>query len=167
MPGSRLPLEVLEERGKKHLSGDERKKRYDEEIRNPKPVKRLTPPKWLSKQLHDEFRAISAELISLMPSFVSRLDATTIAWYCVYHSEWLAATQNLNSAINKSDEDKVQKWSLVQSRLFAQARSCAQDLGMNISSRCKLIIPQKTEQNNPDDEFTRRLKERQRAASGA
>ena len=77
-----------------------------------------------------------------MPAMVSRLEADTIATYCVAQSEWRAATSHLNAALRQGDRAAADSWSKIQSRLFAQARSCANDLGMTITSRCRLVAPQ-------------------------
>ena len=47
MPGPRQPLEVLEGKGRKHLSKSERAEREAREVRPAEPVKRLFAPAWL------------------------------------------------------------------------------------------------------------------------
>lgn len=151
MAGSRLPLEVLEGRGKKHLSKRERANREAEDIKPNEPVKRLVPPKWLTDGLRDEFLRISKALISLMPNTITRLEGDTIAAYCIAHSEWRAATSRLNAALMNGDPKEADSWSKVQQRCFAQARACANDLGMTITSRCRLVLPEgaKPKEENP------------------
>lgn len=151
MAGSRLPLEVLDGRGKKHLSKRERAKREEQDIKNNEPVKRLTPPKWLTESLKEEFLRISKALIALLPNTITRLDGDTIAAYCVAHNEWRAATSRLNAALMNGDPKEADSWSKVQQRCFAQARACANDLGMTITSRCRLVLPEgaKPKEENP------------------
>ena len=90
MAGPRLPFELVEARGAKHLTKAEAAQRRDAEIRNPEPVKRLTPPAWLPESQRKEFSRVSQGLILLMPSMISRLDGDTIATYCLARQQWLA-----------------------------------------------------------------------------
>lgn len=161
MAGQRIPLEVIESRGAKHMGKAEAAARRDREIRNPEPVKRLTPPKWLPEKQRDEFSRVSKGLISLMPSMVSRLDADTIATYCVARAEWLHATNHVNKAIASADLEEAQGWSLVQDRCFKTARACATDLGLTISSRCRMVVPQ---QEKPQENAFEALMKRRREA---
>ncbi len=143
MAGQRIPLEVIEGRGAKHLSKAERAAREAGEVRNPEPVKRLTPPDWLPKAQREEFNRVSKGLIALMPSMVTRLDGETIATYCMARAEWLYATGQVNRALGDGDLESADGWGRVQARLFKQARDCATDLGLTISARCRLVVPEK------------------------
>lgn len=161
MSGQRLPFEVLEARGKKHMTRAEAAARQAGEVRNPEPVKRLTAPKWLPEAQRPEFNRVAKELISLMPTMVSRLDGDTIATYCMARQAWLHATEAADAALAAQDLEDAQGWSLVQDRYFKMARSCAVDLGATISSRCRLVVPQKPEtEPNP---FEQLLKNRRQA----
>lgn len=161
MAGQRLPLEVIEARGAKHMGKAETARRREAEIRNPEPVKRLMPPKWLPEEQRAEFNRVARELIALMPAMVSRLDADSIAAYCMARSAWLSASENAAAALTGSDLEGAQGWSLVQDRYFKIARSCASDLGMTISSRCRLVVPQTQEQ--PDNPLEQMLRQRKQA----
>jgi P27 family predicted phage terminase small subunit len=61
------------------------------------------------------------------------------------------------------DAAAADKWSNVQSRYFKQCRECAGDLGLTISSRCKLVLPPKEDEG--EDEFTAFLNRRKAAGS--
>ena len=78
-----------------------------------------------------------------MPTLVARTDADTIAAYCMARTEWLHATKLVNAALASGNLDDANGWGLVQDRFFKQARSCAGDLGLTISARCRLIVPEK------------------------
>ncbi len=157
MAGQRLPAAVVEARGNKHLTKAEAAQRRAGEVVNPEPVKRLAPPKWLPESQRPEFNRVSRELISLMPTMVSRLDGDTIAAYCMARQEWLHATSAANKALAAGNLEEAQGWSLVQDRYFKMARACAADLGATISSRCRLVVPQKADQApNPFEEMLRK-----------
>ena len=161
MPGPRLPIEVLEARGRKHMGKAERQEREGSQVRPSKAVKRLIAPKWLPDNLKVEFNRIAGALVDLMPRLVIRPDADTVANYCVVYASWKTATNLANDALNRGDLEDAQAWSLVQDRYFKQARSCAADLGLTITSRCRLVVPEK-EDRGEDNPFIR-LMEAKRA----
>lgn len=142
MPGPRQPLEVLEARGRKHLSKSERAAREAGEVRGGGEIKRLTPPSWLPEGQRAEFFRVARVVIQLMPSLVARTDGDTIAAYCMARQEWLTATAKANQAMRAGELKEAQGWGLVQDRYFKQARACANDLGLTISSRCRLVAPE-------------------------
>jgi P27 family predicted phage terminase small subunit len=142
MPGKRLPYDVIEARGAKHLSKSEKANRQAGEVKNSEPVKQLRAPSWLPEAQRGEFNRISGQLIALMPSMVSRLDGDTIAAYCMAHAEWLSATKLANQSLNTRDLKGAAAWSQIQDRYFKQCRTCAEALGMTITSRCRLVVPE-------------------------
>lgn len=151
MAGPRLPLEVIEARGAKHLTKSEKAARQAGEVRNKEKIKRLTPPKWLPQSQREEFNRVSSALLKLMPTMVARTDADTIAAYCMARTEWLHATKRVNDALTRGDLEAANGWGLAQDRFFKQARACAADLGLTISSRCRLVVPEAPakEEDNP------------------
>ena len=57
----------------------------------------------------------------------------------------------------------------VQERYFKQARNCANDMGLTVSSRCRLVLPSflpaaAFAPNDGEDEFSQILRKRQEAA---
>ena len=149
MPGPRQPLEVIEATGRKHLSKSERAQRAASEPRSSEPVKRLNPPAWLPKSQHCEFRRVAREIVRLMPQMVSRSDTETIATYCMARQEWLTATARANAALASGDLSAAQGWAQIQDRYFKQVRACANDLGLTVSSRCRMVVPVKDDIKNP------------------
>lgn len=159
MPGTRLPIEVLEARGRKHLGKAERQEREDAQPKPSKTVKRLTAPDWLPENLRPEFNRIAGAIVDLMPRLVIRPDADTIANYCVIYAAWKHVTNLANAALSAGDLEGSQAWSLVQDRYFKQARACATDLGLTLSSRCRLVVPEK-EDRGEDNPFIRLMETR-------
>ena len=64
MPGPRQSLEVLEGKGRKHLSRSERAQRAAGEVR-PAPPKQLRAPEYLTAELKEQFRALARQLKEL------------------------------------------------------------------------------------------------------
>ena len=52
-------------------------------------------------------------------------------------------------------------WSALQEKYFKQARACANDLGLTITSRCRLVVPKAPER--PEENPLMHLLEQQRA----
>lgn len=162
MPGKRQPTDVLLLNGKKHLSKAEEYERRASEVKVP-PAQKATPPKWLPEVMRKEYRKIGKQLITL--GLYSDLDADTLGRYLVAHHQYLAATGYTNAALREGNVTDADAWGRIQDRYFKQARNCANDLGMTVSARCRLVIPSPLGADEPEDEFTQRLLSRQSAAA--
>ena len=101
MAGPRQPLEVVQAKGRKHLTKAEIAKRQAGEIKGDGDIKQLRAPEWLPESQRDEFNRVSRALIKLMPSMVSRIDGDTIATYCVARAGWLKATEWAKDAVGQ------------------------------------------------------------------
>lgn len=167
MPGKRQPTDLVIANGKKHLSTTEEAERRSREVR-PKTPKTATPPKWLKDDdLKKEFRALGRKLIPL--GLYTVLDADTLAMYLVNRHQWELATVEVETSLQKKYTELAGDWSKLQERFFKAARSCAADLGLSVSARCKLQIPQAPPSaDDGEDEFSVFLRQRQQqqAAGG-
>ncbi len=159
MPGTRQPLAVLEANGRKHLSQAERAQRRAEEVRLPKPAK-IPPPRWLPEQLRKPYRALARQLLEADMG-VALLDQDAIGRYLTAQSQYEQAVELTRQALAAEDHQLAGKWAAVQDRFFRQAHTCANDLGLTLTSRCRLAIPQKAkpEEENP---FLKLLAQRDR-----
>lgn len=149
MAGRRQPTDVVIANGKKHLSRSEEAERRAGEVKAPA-AKTAKPPKWLPEELKKDFRAIGKKLIAI--NLYSDLDADTLGRYLVAQREYLMATEYVLKAYQERDPEEVEDWSRIQDRHFKQARNCANDMGLTVTSRCRLMVPegtQKTEDDNP------------------
>ncbi|MEG2383837.1 MAG: phage terminase small subunit P27 family, partial [Oscillospiraceae bacterium] len=115
----------------------------------------------------EEFEALAAELRPL--DIVSNLDTGELARYCVAHSLYQRYTKLLRQAPKKkaarmrreaeekgepisedvSDEelslDMEETLVRLQCKYFEQCETTARALGLNITSRCRLVIPKAAE----------------------
>lgn len=150
MPGPKQPTDVIKANGRKHLSKAEEAKRRGHEVSVPK-AKTAKPPKWLPEQLKKEFRTLGKRLITA--GIYTELDADTLGRYLVAQHQWIVATGEAEKALAQRDQEQADAWGRVQDRYFKQARNCANDMGLTVTSRCRLVVPestkQKTEENNP------------------
>ncbi|WP_312637149.1 phage terminase small subunit P27 family [Oscillibacter sp.] len=162
MAGKRLPTDVVKGRGLKHLSKNEEAERRDMELRLP-PAKTAKPPKWLPEPLKKDFRALGKRLIGL--GLYTELDADVLGRYLIAHAQWLKATAEADIALTRKDSEAAGDWGSIQDRYFKQARNCANDMGLTVTSRCRLVIPSTAAPcDNEPDEFSQRLRARQEAA---
>lgn len=138
MAGPRQPTDVVKANGQKHLSKAEEAERRSKEVRVA-PAKTAKPPKWLPEQLKKDFRAIGKQLIQA--GIYTDLDADTLGRYLIAHQQWLAATKQTQKYLNALDVENAEAWSRMQERYFKQARSCANDMGLTVTSRCRLVVP--------------------------
>lgn len=165
MPGPRQPIALLEARGAKHMGKAEKAERAVAEVKvdSSKPVR---PPKWLPDQLKKEFRRLEKQLRAVMPFCV--LDAAALGRYLVAQDAWEQATVHATEALAGGDLKGADAWSTVQDRYFKQCRHIAGDMGLTITSRCRLVLPPgaggKSPEENPFDRLMREREERQRRA---
>lgn len=176
MSGKRQPTEVVKANGRKHLTVAEEEARRDREIHVPPPDK-VEPPDWFpkGKKLRAEYCEI-AEILRAAGLF-SELDRDVLAQYFVARERWVAADKQAAKAIkDKKDgaEKLAREWTNVQSAYFRQARQCAEVMGLSVSSRCRLQVPEAIRNAGKaagvtvegEDEFTQALTARQ-ARAGA
>lgn len=150
MPGPRQPTDVIKANGRKHLSKPEEAERRNREVKVPA-AKTARPPQWLPEWLKKDFRTLGKKLIAAR--LYTELDADTLGRYLVAQHQWVAATRELNDALDAQDLEQADAWGRIQDRHFKQARNCANDMGLTVTSRCRLVVPessgQKPEDQNP------------------
>lgn len=161
MPGPRQRLSVLEGNGRKHLSKSEKAQRAAQEVDLPKPAK-MRVPKWLPEYLKADFRALAKELLAADMG-AAQLDRDTLGRYVVAQYQFTAACKLVQDALDQKDVDQANKWTKAQKSYFEQARACANDLGMTITSRCRLVLPKGARPKEPNP-FERMMEERMHRA---
>ena len=157
MPGPRQSLRVLEANGRKHLSRAEKAERAAQEVNLPKP-KTLRVPKWLPDDLKPEFRALAKEILAADIG-AAQLDRDTLGRYVTAQKQFGVACRETQRALDHGDAEAAAEWARVQDTCFKQCRACANDMGMTITSRCRLVVPQgnKPKGENP---FERMMNQR-------
>ena len=154
MARPRSPIAVLESRGKKHLTKTEIAERESSEVKTT-PPRQIRAPACLPEDLRKDFLSIGKQLSEL--DIFCKLDYDTLVRYLVARKFWQRATDEITSAMEQEDLKAVEQWTNLQDKYFKQCRGCANDLGMTIGARCRLVIPQKDEpEENPLDALLRR-----------
>lgn len=143
MAGAKQPIQLLEVKGSKHLTKAEIEERKNSEIQAPDD--NIVPPTYLKAAQKKEFNQIAQQLKEL--KIISNLDCEVLARYIKGKDEYIKITKALEKI--KLDEpggiDKYNTLSLIQNRLAGQVMTCAKELGLTVSSRCKLVIPKPKE----------------------
>ena len=150
MAGTRQPTDVVEANGRKHLTKTEKAERRAGEVQVPRP-KTIKVPKWVPEQLKGDFRRLGKQLLAC--GLYTDLDADTLGRYLVAQHQYLIATQETEKALAKRDQEAADSWGRIQERYFKQARNCANDMGLTVTSRCRLVVPNMgTGRQNPEDD---------------
>ena len=152
----REPIDLIIAKGKKHLTKEEIAERKNSEI-NIDDYKNVKAPSYLSKKQKNEFTEIATKLVDI--GIMSELDEDCLARYLTAKDNYLKFTKLLNSAIKNKASKKykedaemqrilsldIEAYLIQQDRAFKQCNTCADKLGLTISSRCRLQAPQAPE----------------------
>jgi P27 family predicted phage terminase small subunit len=143
MARPRQPIDLILHKGKKHLTKAEINERKSQEVKAA--ADKVKPPSYLPKELKREFKKISEELVNI--GIMTNLDVDALARFLIAKELYLNITQRLleSPELMIMDKDMV----TTQDKLFKQCRASASDLGLTISSRCKLVVPKKEEEKAP------------------
>lgn len=156
MPGPRQPIDLLEYKGNKHLTKAETEARRAAEVKAPKPKgKRVKPPAYLPESLHKKFRSLAKQLIEI--GILAEIDYDCLARYLLAEQAYLAVTEQVNRAIANQAISLLDDLSKTQTRYFNQCSHAAADLGLTISSRCRLVVPKPPEDEAAGDPITQML----------
>ena len=149
MGGQRLPLEVVEARGNKHFSKAELEERRNSEI---KPITdNIIAPTFLTKKQKDEFYRITEQLKKL--KIMGETDVDALARYIVANDFYINAVKQMRKPEVKNSPTIFLQWAKIQERYFKQCRASANDLGLSISSRCKLVVPEAKKETPKENKF--------------
>ena len=149
MAGQRVPLEVIQARGSKHLTKAEIQERQSREI---KPIAdHIVAPDYLTKKQKDEFYRIAGQLDKL--KIMGETDVDALGRYIVANDFYVNAVKQMRKTEVKNDPIKFEAWAKIQERYFKQCRSSANDMGLSISSRCKLVVPEGKSETPKENKF--------------
>ena len=149
MSGQRQPLELLQAKGSKHLTKAEIKERQEREI---KPITDdIIAPTYLTKKQKDEFYKIAGQLEKL--KIMGETDVDALARYIVANDFYINAVKKMRTKEVLNSPTLFTQWSKIQEKYFKQCRASANDLGLSISSRCKLVVPVKKDETPKENKF--------------
>ena len=148
MARPREPLSLIEAKGRKHLTQKEREERLASEVQ---PVTDgIAPPSFLTAAQKKKFVKLADQLQKI--KIMGETDVETLARYIVAQELYEQAVKDLR-AVHKDrpkgmGAEALMAWAAYlekldrrQDRYFKQATTAARELGLTISSRCKLVVP--------------------------
>ena len=141
---NKQPVDVLTARGKSHLTKAEKERRKATESVVPVALRGVSPPGYLDKwpEIRREFERYAEMLSALMPDNFGQPDADCLARYVVSESLYERYTSDL---MEESDPLNIKNLQIAQDRAFKQAQACASALGLTVTARCKLVVPERSE----------------------
>ena len=150
MPGPRQPTDVVKAKGRKHLSKAEEAQRRAGEVQVERP-KTVKVPKWIPEDLKKEFRTLGRKLLAA--GLYTDLDADTLGRYLVAQRQYLIAAEETDQALARKDQEGADAWGRIQERHFKQARNAGNDMGLTVTSRCRLAVPDAPQKGDEDNPF--------------
>lgn len=149
MARARQPIELIQAKGKKHLTKSEIEERKKTELKVD--LKDINVPSFLSAKLKKEFLDISNKLLKV--GIMTELDEDCLARYLISKDNYLKYTKLLNKATKNGKISEMEKLSSMQDKAFKQCRASGNDLGLSITSRCKLIMPKADDEKKKENKF--------------
>lgn len=156
------PIDLIAANGRKHLTKSEYADRKNSEVTAKSD--NIKAPLFLSKKEREKFDELANELKEI--NILSNLDCDILARYIQMQSEYEKVTKQLNKIkfrvdkrLDEDAESQMKKQtsdfyilSKMQIKYAKMCNECARELGLTISSRCKLVVPKK-EDDKPINKF--------------
>lgn len=165
MAGQRQPLEVLQGKGRKHLTKAEIENRKKTEVKAKSD--NVKPPTYLGAKQKKRFTEIANELLDL--DVMANIDCDALARLIIVEDEFIAINKALKKTplminrrielsvkdeygepVFKEVEEKVvnpeyNQLQIMRGRVFKECRQGAADFGLTVSSRCRLVVARSSE----------------------
>lgn len=149
MARPRQPIALVEAKGSKHLTKSEIAERRSSEVQ---PLEGLIEaPAYLTKKQKEEFYKIADQLKRL--KILGETDVDALARYVTVNDRYVEAVKKMRSKEVKNDPELLLAWSKLEDKYFRQVRSAASDLGLTISSRCRLVVPETKTETPKENKF--------------
>ena len=157
MGNPKQPAALLEAKGA-HISKEELKRRYEEELKVD--LTNVNPPDYLPQSLIDGkygFWDYASKLLHI--GVFTELDEELLARYLLENQEYLklASDMRREMAKKKPDYDAIARLSRSKNAAFKRCQECASGLGLSITSRCRLAVPrvETTKKENIFEKFVK------------
>lgn len=162
MARPREPVDLIAAKGRKHLTIAEYADRKNAEVTAA--ADNVKPPTFLLKKEREKFGELAKQLVDL--KIMTNLDCDILARYIRAESEYIKVTKELQKIKFAPDKKSMVSaeaqlaeqyarynyLSKIQNRFAKACNENAKELGLTISSRCKLVIPEAREEK-PENKF--------------
>lgn len=167
MARPREPIDLIAAKGRKHLTKEEYSGRKEAEVAAP--ADNVKPPAFLCKKEREKFTDLAKQLTEL--KIMSNLDCDVLARYIRAETEYIKVTKQLQKIKFLPDKESMAAedaqlagqyaqynyLSKIQNRMMKACNENARELGLTISSRCRLVIP-KEKEDKPRNKFMEHTK---------
>lgn len=143
MGRKKQPIRVLVASGRSHMSKSEIRERIEGEVTVCSDE--ISVPEYLDSEQKEKFIEIGRTLYEM--NILTVLDSDNLGRYVVSSCLFEKYSEMLKMAIENDDMAKIKEFQNLQNKVFKQAQTTAESLGLTITSRCKLVVPQ-VEQND-------------------
>lgn len=152
MAGQRQPTQLVLAKGKKHFTEDELAERLAREVQPC--TDGIEAPRYLTAKQKKQFDKLAEQLKKI--KIMGETDVDALARYVTAQALYEDAVKELRKLDKDRPKDRdaegyyrdLEIWSALydlaikrQDRYFKQSQTAARDLGLTISSRCKLQVP--------------------------
>jgi P27 family predicted phage terminase small subunit len=141
MPPKKKPVAVLEAEGSRHYTKDELEARRAREVQAPED-EAVKAPAYISGRMLREFNRLAPVLQKM--GVLSSVDGDVLAQYLIAKDQYVFATKALESSLHHVPMDVIgaERWTKLQDTYFKQCRRCATELGLTVSARANILLPQ-------------------------
>lgn len=157
MARQRQPIALIQANGRKHLTKSEVEQRSRTEVQPC--TDDIAAPAFLTKKQKREFDQIAQQLMKL--KIMGETDVDTLARYVATRELYVAAVRDVRITQKQKPEERtveaMAEWAELMDKLdkrveryAKQAQAYARDLGLTITSRCKLVVPEPKEPERPN-----------------
>lgn len=147
MPALKQPIALLEAKGNAHMSKDQIEERRNSEL--DVPYMDVTPPDYLNEAQKEKFKYYAEMLLAL--GIMTELDTDCLARYIVSFDLYLEYTKRVAALLEAGNFEELKPVQTMQDKMFKQAMYTARDLGLTITSRCKIVVPKPTTSADDDE----------------
>jgi P27 family predicted phage terminase small subunit len=137
MARTREPINLLQAKARKHLTKAEIEERKKSEVKAPSDE--IEAPSYLTPDLKREFNKIAGQLIDI--GIMTNLDVDALARFIIARAMYVTLSMQIIKQPNILMSDKYPQIAINQDKAFRQCSVTARDMGLTISSRCRLIMP--------------------------
>lgn len=148
MANTKEPIDLIMQKGRKNLTLEEIAVRKNQELKVES--KKVSRPAFLPSKFYPQYDALSQRLLDL--KIFTDLDEDLLGRYFVSKENYVKFSAKLRTELARKEPDYalIKDVQLMQDKAFKQVRDCANDLGLSITSRAKLVLPPS---NETDDEL--------------
>ncbi|PGB51836.1 phage terminase small subunit P27 family [Bacillus anthracis] len=156
---NKQPLSVIQGKGRSnHITKSEKNRREKQEEALRGYTDKIEAPSYLTAAQKKEFDALAAELVRL--KIFSNLDVDSLARYVDSKDQYIKMVRLLRKTKASDDFKLYSQMQRSKNLLFNECRSSASDLGLTITSRLKLVIPEADTSQQKQSEAQKRFGDR-------